>query len=149
MNRHTLFLMIGWLILLGGFTLLIAEKPVINALVPQDFTTITINKEVSKTHAFPIEDTNLRSLKIWGDVEGDGKVTIWLVNPRGEKLRVFANKKRGMESITGFATTPFADGACEETCFIPPEFTASSYELTVELDNAKFLLYRIAYSTQK
>ena len=54
-----------------------------------------------------------------------------------------------MESITGFATTPFADGVCEETCFIPAEFTAESYELTVDLDDAMFLLYRIAYSTKK
>lgn len=50
----------------------------------------------------PRESIALTSLSVSGEVLGPGAVNVYLVNPQGDKLRVFSNEKKSRNLITGF-----------------------------------------------
>ncbi|MBI4150908.1 hypothetical protein HY492_02170 [Candidatus Woesearchaeota archaeon] len=145
-----IMLMLGWLVLLGGVSWLILDKPSINALVPADLTTEIIDQTFTENASLTIDAALIKTLLVWGERTGDGFVTVWLAHDQ-DRLIAYTNRpKQGLESITGMvvADDRFVDGECMQTCLIPVSAQNGNHHLEIELEpGTTFTLKKISYTT--
>ena len=100
----TLVLVLG-IVFLGG--------PSITGYQLLDFVVEDLDISVSQSQEYTLsgsgEDFLLTSLKVAGEVIGDGKVEVYLDNGNGQRLLIYANNRpyaNSMELITGMAISP-------------------------------------------
>ena len=146
-----IMLMLGWLVLLGGMSWMVLDRPSINAFVPAELTTEIIDRTFNENASLTIEATLIKTLLIWGERQGDGFVTVWLVNDQ-DRLIAYTNRPRkGLESITGMtieADDRFVESACVQTCLIPISASAGTHRLEIEIEpGTSFTLKKISYTT--
>jgi hypothetical protein len=142
-------LMLGWLVLLGGLSWMMLDKPTINAFVPAE-TVEVVDQTFSEKGEYSIDAENIKSLLVWGEKYGDGLVTVWLVNDN-DKLIAYTNRPRtGLEPITGMVTAAderFIESACVQTCLIPASSRAGKHHLVIDVEaGTTFTLKKVSYS---
>lgn len=90
-------------------------KPSITGFVPVSVYTETLNLTISKDTAFTLfsnEQIQVTSLKLSGEVIGDGAVHVYLSNTQGQNLLVYSNLMKnefGKNIITGMAVAGKTD----------------------------------------
>jgi hypothetical protein len=103
---------IGAIFLMLMLSLFLFKDKGITGFVPVEFTTQDMNITLDQSQSYILTSGSdapfpLTSLKIGGEVVGDGVVEIYLDNGQGQQLLVYRNtrsKSGGMGSITGLVT---------------------------------------------
>ncbi|MBD3248895.1 hypothetical protein GF336_02505 [Candidatus Woesearchaeota archaeon] len=97
--------------------LLFFNNPGITGHVTADFRSQILNMEIDKSQSFLLntnadEPMYINSIRITGEVIGDGSVEVYIDNNQGQNVLVYKNvkkKSKGLTAVTGMAVAPQGD----------------------------------------
>ncbi len=102
--------------------LLFFNNPGITGHVTADFRSQVLNMEIEKSQSFLLntntdEPMYINSIRLTGEVIGQGSVEIYIDNNQGQRVLVYDNvkkKSKGLSSVTGMAVAPGQDAEIDD-----------------------------------
>ncbi|HII72616.1 TPA: hypothetical protein HA265_07705 [Candidatus Woesearchaeota archaeon] len=116
--KTTMIEIVGAITLVLVLSLVMLGGPSITGFQAVDFVIEDIDLDIAKSQVYTFsaagsDELLLTSIRLSGEVLGDGKAEVYLDNGRGQRLLIFSNVNplgSGMDAITGMATGPGSDG---------------------------------------